>query len=56
MSPWLSSSAGMLPGCCVTSTAPSPYLRPSFTQETKGLFSFAGLIPQIFRISAGFTS
>ena len=35
----LSNSGGMLPGCWVTSTAPSPYLRPSFTHETKGLSS-----------------
>ena len=36
LSPWDRISAGMLPGCWVTRTAPRSYLRPSFTQEMKG--------------------
>jgi hypothetical protein len=36
LSPWDRISAGMLPGCWVTMTAPRSYLRPSFTHETNG--------------------
>jgi hypothetical protein len=33
LSPWLRISLEIEPGCCVMSTAPRSYLRPSFTQE-----------------------
>ncbi len=36
LSPWERISAGMLPGCWVTRTAPRSYFRPSFTQEMNG--------------------
>ncbi len=36
LSPWLRISTGMLPGCCVISTAPRSYFRPSFTQAMYG--------------------
>src|SRR5438046_7852976 len=41
LSPWLTSSEGIAPGCWVTKILPSPYLRPSFAHSTKIVSPFS---------------